>query len=130
MTGRDVDRKSEMLASVMEFVEERAPADELPALSTFAEMYIRRFPEDAGAQLTPEECFGQVEDLYEFIKVRPPGTRTVRVFTPNLEKNGYETGASVVEVVVDDSPFLVDSVTAEIQDRGITVERALHPVIG
>jgi len=119
-----------MLTTVMELVAERAPQDELPVLSAFAEAYIRRFPEDSGAQLTADECYDQVEDLYEFLKSRPDGIHAVRVFTPNHEAHGYETGASVVELVVDDSPFLVDSVTAEIQAQGIGVERALHPVIG
>ena len=119
-----------MLATVMELVTERAPREELLPLSAFAEAYIRRFPDNEGARLTPAECYDQVEDLYEFIKSRPDGTRTVRVFAPTHEEHGYETGGTVVELNVDDTPFLVDSVVAEIQSRGIAIQRALHPVIG
>ncbi len=80
--------------------------------------------------LTPRECYDQIDDLYEFIKKRPDRTGTVRVFVPSRSRQGYETGASVVELIVDDGPFLVDSITAEIQARGIAIKRALHPVIG
>ncbi len=119
-----------MLTTVMELVGRRAPEDDLPTLSAFAEAFVRRFPEDAGARLTADECYDQVENLYQFIKVRPDGVRAVRVFTPSVEAHGYETGTSVVELVVDDAPFLVDSITAEIQAHGIAVQRVLHPVIG
>ena len=119
-----------MLATVMELVTKRAPGEELPVLSAFAEAYVRRLPDTGGALLDANEYYDQVENLYEFTRVRPDGTRKVRVFTPTQSVHGYETGGSVVELVVDDSPFLVDSVTAEIQDRGITVQRMLHPVIG
>ena len=122
--------KNKMLATVMEFVTQRAPQEELPLLSAFAEAYIRRFPDNEGARLTPAECYDQVEDLFQFIKSRPDGARMVRVFTPTHEEHGYETNGSVVELLVDDTPFLVDSVTAEIQSRGFGLQRALHPVIG
>ncbi len=122
--------ENEMLKSVIDIVGEQAPRDELPVLSAFAEAYIRRFPDNGGFLLTPRECYNQVEDLYEFIKERPDRTGTVRVFTPDRDRQGYETGASVVELVVDDGPFLVDSVTAEILGRGIAIKTALHPVIG
>ncbi|MDH5616007.1 MAG: NAD-glutamate dehydrogenase, partial [Acidimicrobiia bacterium] len=114
MTGRDPTRMDKMLTTVMELVTERAPRDELGLLSAFAEAYIRRFP-TSGAQLTADECYEQVEDLYQFIKVRPDGAGAVRVFTPDRATHRYETGGSVVELAVDDAPFLVDSVSAEIQ---------------
>ena len=119
-----------MLTSVLELVAKRAPQDELSVLSAFAEAYIRRLPDKGGARLTPDECYDQVEHVYQFIKMRPDGVSAVRVFTPDRQTHGYETGGSVVELIVDDSPFLVDSVTAEIQTRGIVVQRVLHPVIG
>ena len=46
---------------------------------------------------------------------------------PHSEVHGYETGGSVVELIVDDTPFLVDSVTAEIQDRGIRPPTGIAP---
>ena len=58
---------------------------------------------------------------------RPQGTAKVRVHTPTVAANGWTSGHTVVEVVTDDMPFLVDSITAELsrQDRGIHV--IIHP---
>ncbi len=119
-----------MLTTVMELVSNQAPPADLQALTAFAEAYIRRFPDNVGVQLTGDECYRQIHYLFDFVKSRPDGAHSVRVFTPVRATHGYETGGSVVELVVDDSPFLVDSMTAEIQSRGMAVQRALHPVIG
>jgi glutamate dehydrogenase len=45
------------------------------------------------------------------------------VYTPTVEEHGWSASHTVVEVVVDDMPFLVDSVTMELsrQIRGKTM---------
>ena len=46
------------------------------------------------------------------------------------EHDGYEPHGSVVETNTEDWPFLVDSVSAEIQAHGARVQRMLHPIVG
>ncbi|WP_194916885.1 NAD-glutamate dehydrogenase [Catenulispora rubra] len=60
---------------------------------------------------------------------RPQGTAKVRAHTPTVETTGWSSGHTVVEIITDDMPFLVDSVTSELsrQDRGIHV--IIHPVM-
>src|SRR5918911_3396779 len=58
---------------------------------------------------------------------RPQGAANVRVFTPTVDEYGWTSGHTVLEIVTDDMPFLVDSVTTELsrQDRGIHL--LVHP---
>ena len=55
-------------------------------------------------------------------RARPAARRsappTSRVFNPTVDEHGWSTGHTVVEIVTDDMPFLVDSVTAELGPRG------------
>ena len=44
---------------------------------------------------------------------RAPGELAVRAYNPDLERDGWSASGSVVDVNVEDSPFLVDTVTAE-----------------
>ena len=60
---------------------------------------------------------------------RPPGTANVRVFTPTVDEHGWSTGHTVVELVTDDMPFLVDSVTAELSRQGRAIHLVVHPVL-
>jgi glutamate dehydrogenase len=56
---------------------------------------------------------------------RPVGTVNVRVFTPTVQEQGWSCGQTVIEIVTDDMPFLVDSVTAQLSRQ----ERAFHLVV-
>ena len=49
------------------------------------------------------------------------GMPKVRVYNPEFEQHGWRTGHTVVEVVTDDMPFLVDSTTMELSGHGPTV---------
>ncbi|MGI9584570.1 MAG: NAD-glutamate dehydrogenase, partial [Acidimicrobiia bacterium] len=66
----------------------------------------------------------------KFADAKDLGVNAVRVFTPSLEVCGYETPGSIVQVVAQDGPFLVDSMTAAVSRSGAEIVRHLHPVIG
>src|SRR3546814_14253552 len=60
---------------------------------------------------------------------RPAATAKVRVHNPTLSEDGWKSPHTVVQVVNDDMPFLVDSVTAELTGRGHTVHPVIHPIV-
>ena len=60
----------------------------------------------------------------------PDDPFSVRVFNPDPETDGYRSAGTVVEINIDDSPFLLDSLTNEIQAHGLEAARISHPVIG
>ncbi|MFD9793248.1 NAD-glutamate dehydrogenase [Streptomyces sp. NPDC059070] len=90
--------------------------------------YLHTAPEDL-ADRDPVDVFGAALSHYRLAENRPQGTANVRVHTPTVEENGWTCSHSVVEVVTDDMPFLVDSVTNELsrQARGIHV--VIHPQV-
>src|SRR5207249_1975780 len=80
----------------------------------FAEAIFRRVvPGPGSAEI--------VADALTFAVDRQPGEIAVRVGVPS---------AAVVEVNVEDRPFLLSTVIEDVQAHGYTVERTLHPVIG
>ncbi|WP_055590330.1 NAD-glutamate dehydrogenase [Peterkaempfera griseoplana] len=88
--------------------------------------YLHTAPEDL-LDRDPVDVYGAAASHYRLGLARPQGTAEVRVHTPTVEENGWSCGHTVVEVVTDDMPFLVDSVTNELsrQDRAIHV--VIHP---
>ncbi len=53
----------------------------------------------------------------------------MRVFNPSIEEHGWQSTHTVVEIVNDDMPFLVDSVTTEVNRSGLALHLLLHPVL-
>ena len=53
----------------------------------------------------------------------------MRVFNPDAEADGYRTAGTIVQLVTDDMPYLVESVTAELSRSGLQVHRVVHPIV-
>lgn len=117
----------ELLDEVIERIAtEFDPADRAMA-TDFAQAYLRRRP--PGDERSADEWFAEVRGVFEFIRVRTDEF-SVRVFNPDPDVDGYSSAGTVVEVNIEDGPFLLDSLTNEIQAHGLEVARISHPVIG
>ncbi|MFC4500321.1 MULTISPECIES: NAD-glutamate dehydrogenase [Streptomyces] len=90
--------------------------------------YLHTAPEDLGDR-DPVDIFGAALSHYRLAENRPQGTANVRVHTPTVEENGWTCSHSVVEVVTDDMPFLVDSVTNELSRQGRGIHLVIHPQV-
>ncbi|MFB7231822.1 NAD-glutamate dehydrogenase [Streptomyces fimicarius] len=90
--------------------------------------YLHTAPEDLSGR-DPVDVFGAAASHYRLAENRPQGTANVRVHTPTVEENGWTCSHSVVEVVTDDMPFLVDSVTNELSRQGRGIHLVIHPQV-
>ncbi|MER6161082.1 NAD-glutamate dehydrogenase [Streptomyces sp. NPDC001868] len=90
--------------------------------------YLHTAPEDLSGR-DPVDVFGAAHSHYRLAENRPQGTANVRVHTPTVEENGWTCSHSVVEVVTDDMPFLVDSVTNELSRQGRGIHVVIHPQV-
>ncbi|MBJ7357864.1 MAG: NAD-glutamate dehydrogenase [Nocardioides sp.] len=74
------------------------------------------------------DLYGAFASHYKLAGHRPQGTAKVRVHTPTLSDSDWSAGGrTVVEVVVDDMPFLVDSLTMELSRQLRDVHVVIHP---
>ncbi|WP_269857671.1 NAD-glutamate dehydrogenase [Streptomyces sp. RPT161] len=103
--------------------------DTTEAVQTFLQRYYLHTAAEDLVDRDPVDVYGAAMSHYRLAEVRPQGTANVRVHTPSVEENGWTCSHTVVEVVTDDMPFLVDSVTNELsrQDRAIHV--VIHPQV-
>ncbi len=56
------------------------------------------------------------------------GRALVRVFNPTLSEHGYTSPHTIIEMVNDDMPFLVDSIGLALTRRALTLHFLVHPV--
>src|SRR5512139_936037 len=106
-----------------------APEDR-PAALDYLRLYYRHVaPEDLLARDAEDVC-GPAMAHRQLAAERPQGRAKIRVFTPTVEEHGWDPGHSVVQVVTDDMPFLVDSVTMELARHGLSSHIIVHPLLG
>ncbi|WP_369204835.1 NAD-glutamate dehydrogenase [Streptomyces sp. PU-14G] len=88
--------------------------------------YLHTAPEDL-TDRDPVDILGGALAHYRLAQERPQGTANVRVYSPSIDENGFSCTHSVIEVVTDDMPFLVDSVTNELSRQGRGIHVVIHP---
>ncbi|MFR9673906.1 NAD-glutamate dehydrogenase [Streptomyces sp. TR06-5] len=88
--------------------------------------YLHTAPEDL-TDRDPIDILGAALAHHGLAQDRPQGTANVRVYTPAVDENGWACTHTVVEVVTDDMPFLVDSVTNELSREGRGIHVVVHP---
>jgi glutamate dehydrogenase len=99
-------------------------------LQDFAARYYAQVdPEDLQERL-PADLYGAALSHWNFARKRAPGEARVRAFNPTIEDQGWLSKHTIVEIVNDDMPFLVDSVAMEANRHGLTLHLIVHPIIG
>ena len=119
------------MGPIEQLVQERLPPERAEAVREFAKAYLRRLAatgDDDGHDT--EALYHEVLGAFELAASRDGAPMAVRAFNPTRAEHGYEPGGSVVETNTEDLPFLVDSVSAELQARGLGIVRVLHPILG
>ncbi|MEV6863335.1 NAD-glutamate dehydrogenase [Streptosporangium subroseum] len=123
------EAKDELLRSAAEMCAHTPGSDHVSdeeALA-FLRLYYRHVaPEDLLSR-NPVDVYGPAMAQRQLAEKRPQGRALVRAYTPTLEEHGWDPGGSVVEVVTDDMPFLVDSVTMEFNRHEIGTQLVVHP---
>ncbi|MEV4100772.1 NAD-glutamate dehydrogenase [Nonomuraea sp. NPDC049649] len=95
----------------------------------FLRVYYRHVDADDLLDRSPADVYGPAMAQRKMAETRPQGRPVVRAFTPTLDHDGWGLGRSVVQVVTDDMPFLVDSVTMELERHSIGIHLVVHPQI-
>ena len=98
-------------------------------LEGFLRRYYRHVATEDLLTRAAEDLLGAALTHRQLAQTRPVGTAKVEVFNPEFEEQGWASGHTVVQIVTDDMPFLVDSVTAELMRMGRTVHIVVHPLM-
>src|SRR5262247_1845588 len=104
------------------------PADQATADRFIAQFYEHVPPGDVAAR-TPRNLYGAALSLWRFGERRRLGQAKARVHNPDPAVDGWSSPHTIVEIVNDDMPFLVDSVTGAINTSNRVVHLIIHPIL-
>ncbi|KJK45857.1 NAD-glutamate dehydrogenase [Lentzea aerocolonigenes] len=107
---------------------ERAAAN-APELADLIRLFYRHVPAEEVNDDDPVDLVGAVRSNYQLAESRVPGRAAVRILNPTRGTDGWQCPVTVVQVVTDDMPYLVDSVASELTRGGVQVQRVVHPIV-
>ena len=121
--------KSELIAKLCAYADSKGARvpDGVDLQAVISAFYRHVAPEDL-VERDAGDLFGAVMTALRLATDRPQGTASVRVLTPAVPVNGWSAdGHTVVQVVTDDMPFLVDSVSMALSESEHDIHLVVHP---
>ncbi len=105
----------------------RSDEDSGPSLAALAAELFASVNTDDAREYGPSDRASLAASLEGLLAWRPPGRHEIRL--SDWEPSGNRPPVTLVEIVNDDMPFLVDSVMGELQDFGAEILLVAHPVV-
>ncbi|MDA0821246.1 MAG: NAD-glutamate dehydrogenase, partial [Proteobacteria bacterium] len=128
MTANSIHRRNPQLDAAIALANE----GRFGARASLVGRFILRYYADMLAedldQRDPLDLFGAAVAHLEFAEIRRQGTPNVRVYNPIVEQHGWNSKRTVIEIVTDDMPFLVDSIRMMVSDRKLATRLIIHPL--
>ncbi|HEY1774511.1 MAG TPA: NAD-glutamate dehydrogenase [Gammaproteobacteria bacterium] len=125
MPQRKSPPKDKHLEKVIALAEKHPAA---ASLKTFILQYYDDIAEEDILAHSPEDLYGAALSHWEFGAKRAKGETKVRVFNPNSKKDGWKSPHTIIEMVNDDMPFLVDTTTMTLNRLGVGIHLTVHPI--
>ena len=105
------------------------PKNATKDFSYFITKLYAKVPVDDLLALEPDTAIALAKSAFEFMHERGDNAPKIRLFTPDKKQHGYEARHLVLELINDDMPFLVDSLSMELSRRGFTIYTTIHPIM-
>ncbi|HUP47764.1 MAG TPA: NAD-glutamate dehydrogenase [Thermoanaerobaculia bacterium] len=122
-------RKADLVDRVAAEARARVASGAAESVEVFVRRYFAFVAADDVIYTSFDTLLGSVLSLWELGEERKRGSANVHLFNPTVEKTGWALEHTVIEIVNDDMPFLVDSVSAEIGRRERNIHLMLHPIV-
>ncbi len=129
MTTAHLREKEAVIDRLVGLLQERLPKHEIEPVIHFARLYYARSAAEELLSLSLENLYGSLLSHWHLVGRRKPGTPLIHVYNPVYEEHSWQSPHTVIEVVTDDMPFLVDSLNICLVRQGVTIHVTLHPVI-
>ncbi|MRH78366.1 NAD-glutamate dehydrogenase [Spiribacter sp. C176] len=115
--------------ALIKYAKERWPAARFAVIRDFLTHYYSAVaPDDLASRETPS-LYGAALSHWAMGEKRPRGKTQLHVYNPDAERNAWESTHTVIQLVTDDQPFLIDSLTMAINEYGLMIHMIVHPVL-
>ncbi|MEO6651540.1 MAG: NAD-glutamate dehydrogenase [Ilumatobacteraceae bacterium] len=122
--GNGVESLTERLTAL---ARSRRPDDEL--LAEFVASYYRELLDFDLDERHDADLYSAAVRHWSMGQQRSSGDTEVLVLSPDRERDGWHSSRSLVLIVTDDVPFLVDTVRMVLERHGVATHLLVHPML-
>ncbi|MCT4347658.1 NAD-glutamate dehydrogenase [Vibrio sp. NC2] len=115
-----------LLEKVYKLIQDKLDLAHRPLVTQLAQHLFSNVSHDDLTQRNESDLYGAVVSLWHHINEKKADEISVRVFNPTVSRQGWQSTHTIVEIVVPDSPFLVDSVKMALTRLDLSSHLMLH----
>ncbi len=127
--NRFKDFRAVIVNQVQSLLAKRMSEKECEQIQSLADAYYCGVSPKDLTQINTDDCYGSLLCLWQFLQIRQPKQIKIRAYNPEPETHHWHSTHSIIEIVVDDMPFLVSSILMELDRQKIKVYRLNHPTL-
>lgn len=116
---------SVLLHNVSKLIKQKVK-DQTELVDAFASTLYGNVSHDDLIGRIDSDLYGAALSLWQSFNTHHSNEPLIRVFNPEIAKHGWESKHTIVELVVKDMPFLVDSLRIALNRHAITAHLMLH----
>ncbi|MCP5035730.1 MAG: NAD-glutamate dehydrogenase [Actinomycetia bacterium] len=116
-----------MVDRLVEFAQHTLPDD--PEVGKVLHQFYIHVDEADLENRRVEDLFGLAMDHLALAQQWSEGELVIDVANPKVELDGWGSDHTILRIVTDDIPFLVDSLSVELSRLGIGIHQVIHPVM-
>ena len=120
---------SVILSNVAQLIEKKVPSATAPLVNQFADLLYRNISTVDLENRNDSDMYGATLSLWNSLNNHVYGTPVINVFNPQVSKHGWTSSHTIIEIIVRDMPFLVDSVRIALSRLNITPHLMLNSPI-
>ena len=126
MSHKFEEGKDLIIAAVADKLQKDMSPDQAGFCAEFVRQFYATVAPDDLSEWNIDDLYGAAVNFWALIQQRAPHEIKIRIYNPDFERHGWQTTHTVVEVICDDMPFLVDSMRLVINRMGLVSHLIIH----
>lgn len=123
------NQHSVLLDNVYTLIRKKVDKTQAQLVEQFARILFNNISRDDLENRVDSDLYGACLSLWNEFSDYHDSEPFIRVFNPEISKHGWQSSHTIIEIITEDMPFLVDSVRMAINRLSITAHLLLHSPI-
>ncbi|CAM3636544.1 NAD-glutamate dehydrogenase [Parendozoicomonas haliclonae] len=121
--------QDEFLSKLEKELSKHLPDEQRAGLQAFLKPFFAISTLDEITAYRRRDLVGSTLAFWRFFQTHDHTSPKIEVFNPDYENNGWHSTHTIIQIVQQDMPFIVDSVRMKLNERGITIHHLRNCVL-
>ena len=117
---------SVILKNVAQIIKKKVPKESADLVNQFATLLYSNISSLDLSNRNDSDMYGATLSLWSSLNEHTDNEPVIHVFNPSVSKNGWKSSHTIIEVIVKDMPFLVDSIRIALNRLGLSSHLMLN----